>query len=297
MGSIATFGQNATPSLAAIASYCGRADHAGNQWKCNCPICGRHSLSITYGNKFPILIKCWHCEATGENDGYTEQREYLVDKGLLDPSFKKLKFDRAALERHNAARRAEAEAIWTHRMREPVTADRGSGRYLEGRGLDHFIGHPALQSVGGDLLARVWNVRHGLSAVQFTYINWMDGSYTRDRSQDRRTVGVMKGGGVWLGSPVRDEWCVVGEGLETVMSAMLLFDVRVGVAVLGPNIKSLELPRQANRLWIAADNDETGVPAAMHAAKYWRLHRGCTVKVSVPDKKGADFNDVLKEVM
>jgi hypothetical protein len=205
---------------------------------------------------------------------------------------RRIKFDPVAAERHNAARRSEAQAIWSHPWQEPVTDDPNSWvcKYLKTRGLAQFIGHPALKSGGSTLLSRVWNVRHGLSAVQHTYINY-DG--TRDKSQDRKTVGVMKGGAVWLGSPQPDEWVVVGEGLETVMSAMLLFGCKCGAAVLGPNLKSVILPRAANRLWIAADNDETGRPAAEAACTHWRLHRGCKVRVSVPDKEGADFNDVL----
>jgi len=43
---------------------------------------------------------------------------------------------------------------------------------------------------------------------------------------------------------------------------------------------------------IAADNDETGRGAAECAAKLWR-ERGLRVRISVPDKEGQDFNDVL----
>jgi hypothetical protein len=73
-------------SPAAIADYCGRAERSGNDWKCNCPICGRHSLSVTHGHKLSILIKCWHCEACAINYGYTQQREYLIERGLLEPN-------------------------------------------------------------------------------------------------------------------------------------------------------------------------------------------------------------------
>jgi hypothetical protein len=72
---------NYSPS--AIASYCGRGERSGKDWKCNCPICGRHSLSVAYGKIAAILIKCWHCEACDLNDGYTAQRQWLVDAGLL----------------------------------------------------------------------------------------------------------------------------------------------------------------------------------------------------------------------
>jgi len=75
-----TTAKPATQVIDAIASYCGRVDRNGHSWKCNCPICGRHSLSVSYGHKVPILIKCWHCEACGINDGYTEQRALFVER-------------------------------------------------------------------------------------------------------------------------------------------------------------------------------------------------------------------------
>src|SRR5262245_41258686 len=73
-----TTGQTSTQVIAAIANYCGRADQNGSDWKCKCPICGRHSLSLTNGVKVPILIRCWHCESNGLNDGYTEQRKMFI---------------------------------------------------------------------------------------------------------------------------------------------------------------------------------------------------------------------------
>jgi hypothetical protein len=62
----------------AIVSYCGGGERAGKDWKCNCPICGKHSLSITFGQKIAIVFQCWHFESTGL-DGHTEQREYFIN--------------------------------------------------------------------------------------------------------------------------------------------------------------------------------------------------------------------------
>jgi hypothetical protein len=79
-------GAQVADAPSAIANHCGRANRHGKAWKCNCPICGRHSLSVTYGRKLSLLIKCFHCEAIGLNDGYTEQRAHLVGVGLLEPT-------------------------------------------------------------------------------------------------------------------------------------------------------------------------------------------------------------------
>lgn len=282
----------------AIANYCGRAEKSGSQWKANCPICGRHSLSITYGHKFSVLIRCWHCEAVGLNNGYSEQRTLFIKEGLLDANdYDARKFNHKQFEEYVSKRRAEAATIWASPFLRPVTLDSFPGKYLQSRGLGSFIGHPALRRgpLWPVLIARVWHVQHGISAVQYTSAEVsLDGSIAPTGKADhRRTCGVLRGAAVWIGAPKPDEEFVVGEGLETVLSAMLLLDSSCGAAVLGPNLKSLVLPRSAQRLHIAADNDETGRGAAQCAAKLWRS-QGLRVRVSMPDSEGQDFNDVLK---
>jgi hypothetical protein len=282
-------------SLGEIAAYCGRAERSGKNWKCTCPICNRHSLSVTFGHKYVVLIKCWYCGSCGLNNGYTEQRAHLVGAGLLDPTERETsQFDRAQYEQWQKERRAEVAKIWgDHRFLEPVTAKRPAGIYLQHRGLESFIGHPALRYFAFALMARVWHVQHGLSAIQWTPI--LPDCTDRDRIEGRKTQGVLKGGAVWLGSPKPDEEFVVAEGLETVMSAMLLLNIRCGAAVLGPNLSGLVLPRKARRVRIAADNDETGRGASTHAQEVW-LAQGLNVRVSFPPQEGEDFNDELKRV-
>jgi hypothetical protein len=57
------------------------------------------------------------------------------------------------------------------------------------------------------------------------------------------------GAGVWFGTPRRGELFVVGEGIETVLSAMILFDGRAGVATLGARwiYRAPSCPRKPTR--------------------------------------------------
>jgi hypothetical protein len=285
--------QSVVGSPAAIANACSRAERNGNSWKCNCPICGRHSLSISPGHKVSILIKCWHCEACGINDGYTEQRAHFVALGLLEPNNREPShLDRARREEFNEERRAEAVQLWNHPWYEPITPERTAAKYLCARGLESFIGHTALKCCGLIMMARVWHVQHGLSAVQYTHLNDKGDDRDRDRDDSRVTKGVRQGGAVWIGAPQPDEEFVVAEGLETCLSAMILLKCRCGAAVLGPNLCGLVLPSRAQLIHIAADNDETGIPAAQRAAKEWRAH-GLRVRVSYPKTEGWDFNNQL----
>jgi hypothetical protein len=119
--------QTSTQVIAAIANSCSRAEQNGNSWKCNCPICGRHSLSITYGHKVPILIHCWHCESNGLNDGHSEHRALFIEKGLLEPDRRAIRFDREVYEKFNANRRAKAQSIWSSRLLKTITSEDWAG--------------------------------------------------------------------------------------------------------------------------------------------------------------------------
>jgi hypothetical protein len=69
------------------------------------------------------------------------------------------------------------------------------------------------------LAARAWHVNHGLSAVQFTFLQWDGSDRERELSPARLTHGPSRGAAVWIGAPRPDEEFVVAEGLETCLSA------------------------------------------------------------------------------
>ena len=289
-------------SPSAIAAYCGRAEGCGRNWKCVCPICNRHSLSVTYGTKVSILIRCWHCELCGINDGFTEQRKLLIDAGLLPEDLRGIKkLSSAEYAAWLKEERECAARLW-QRLR-PLRPDDVAAKYLRARGIELFIGHPALRtcdewvqhSVGRFrpvLASRLWHVEYGLSAVQLTYLQFDGSDRDRELKPGKRTLGPRKGGAVWIGAPRADEEFVVAEGLETLLSAMMLLNIRCGAAVLGSDFKNLVLPKGTQRVHIAADNGDTGREAAAYTSKLW-CRRGLHVRVSVPDKEGEDFNDVL----
>lgn len=276
-------------SPAAIAGYCGRGERSGKAWKCNCPICRHHSLSVSYHPTYPI--KCWFCHDFGINDGCTEQRQWLIDKGLLPEEFSIKKLSLLEYTEYCKVQRARAVGLWDQSV--PIGHDDVAANYLKARGLVSFVGHAALRRssiFAGMLVSRVWHVNHGLSAVQQTWID-QDGT-GRDKSRPRITIGVLSGGAVWINAPRPDEEFVVGEGLETVLSAMLLLKLRCGAAVLGTNFKKLVLPYTAKCIRIGADNDDAGRGASKCAAELWRK-QGLKVQISMPDKEGEDFNNVL----
>jgi putative DNA primase/helicase len=105
-----------------------------------------------------------------------------------------------------------------------------------------------------------------------------------------RTIG----GGVWLGVVDPDCEFIVGEGIESTLSAMRLYNVAAGCAALSAfGISQLVLPPEARLVRIFADHDELGqgVEAGRKAKRRWRAE-GRAVVVSMSPEIGMDANDV-----
>ena len=241
---IYTTGLPSAQVVDAIANYCKRAKRSGKDWKCECPVCGHYSLSVTRGFKTSVLIRCWYCKACGLNDGWTEQRKLFIEAGLLPADAHSIaKLSPQEYQQYIEAKRAEAVRIWEHSV--PITPDSVAAKYLRARGLESFIKHPALRCSRPNfpavhspgrlrpaLVSRIWHVNRGLCGVQFTYLNWDGDGRARELEPGRRTYGTRKGGAIWIGAPKPDEEFVVGEGLETVLSAMLVLGIRANFARL-----------------------------------------------------------------
>jgi hypothetical protein len=160
-------------------------------------------------------------------------------------------------------------------------------------GLNRILPIPS----GPVLLARVWHVRKGFIGIQATPL---DEDLERGR---RHTEGACQGGAVWFGIVTPDQELVVGEGIETTLSAMILLKAKCGAATLGTEgLKALVLPQAARNVVIAADNDPVppgkkighGVGAAKAAKRLW-LSRDprINVRLAIPHLK--DYNDELME--
>jgi hypothetical protein len=161
--------------------------------------------------------------------------------------------------------------------------------------------HKAIKvGAGAYLLARIWHVRKGFVGLHATRIE----SFGLERDI-RRTIGACRGGAVWFGAPTPDTELVVGEGIETTLSAMVLWGATAGAATFGTaGLEALVLPQAARKVVIAADNDPPapgkhigeGQRAAGAARRAWLAEDPLvSVRIEVPDKAGKDWNDVLME--
>lgn len=91
----------------------------------------------------------------------------------------------------------------------------------------------------------------------------------------------------------------VAEGLETAMSASVLFGVPVWACLNAGLLAKWIPPQIAERVMVFADNDAnyTGQAAAYQLAKRLSVQHGREVEVMVPPEPGSDWNDVHRSTM
>jgi putative DNA primase/helicase len=153
---------------------------------------------------------------------------------------------------------------------------------------------PALRRPDGGyrpgIIARVDDVDERLIGVHRTWI--VPDQSGQWRRLGRASLGPIRGGAVRLASAA--ETLMVGEGIETCLSAMQAVDKPAWAALSTSGLVGLILPPIVRSVIILADHDISGAGqrAAYAAAARW-VAEGRLVRVAIPPEPGADFNDVL----
>jgi putative DNA primase/helicase len=124
-------------------------------------------------------------------------------------------------------------------------------------------------------------------------------TYLRDGKKVGRRMycveeGSMNGSAIRLAPLVDSDTLLVGEGVETVLSAMKLTGLPGWSAMDAGKLEKVEIPKHIKRVVIASDNDHsfTGQASAYLLAKRLKLS-GLDTRVMIPADTGKDFNDVL----
>ena len=208
----------------------------------------------------------------------------------------------AAEEAERLLRRNIAAQIWE--SSGPLSGSIGE-RYFCLRGLDaaafkELRFHPRLEHwFGGGcmpaVVAQVTSYAGEFLGVHATFLT-EDGAANKALGDKRKLMlGAVRGGGVRFGLPLSEEAYVVGEGIESTLSAMRLWGLSSGCAALSaPGLENLLLPADVTRIVIAADNDVNlrGQAAARRARRRWQAE-GRQVRVRMPKAPGYDYNDLL----
>jgi hypothetical protein len=172
--------------------------------------------------------------------------------------------------------------------------------YLAGRGITtrdlppSLRWAPALRRLDGTdgpaMVARIDDLDGRLIGVHRTWL-------ARDlasawRRFDRASLGPIGGGAVRLAPAA--ETLMIGEGLETCLSAMQATGTPGWAALSTSGMVALILPTSVRTVIILADHDLSGAGerAARAAAMRW-LAEGRRVRIPMPPQPDTDFNHVL----
>ena len=284
---------------AEIAEALGGARRSGRWWRCRCPVHSSHSATLALRNKRGghLVVVC-HAGCS-RIDILAE----LTQRGLTSHDFgipTEPEIASAVLDDDGSRRIALARRIWD---RTRSAAGTPVAAYLAGRGITTPVPTSlrwtaALRrpdgSYGPSMVARVDNVVGLFIGVHRTWL-------TRDlsglwRRSDRASLGPIGGGSVRLGPIHPGIPLVIAEGIESAFAASELIVCPSWAALSACGIERLALPAEASDIIIAIDRDRSGIGerSARRAARRW-VREGRRVRLLIPDRIGADPNDLLLE--
>jgi putative DNA primase/helicase len=205
----------------------------------------------------------------------------------------------------DAARQFDIVAsLW--RNAYAMTGNDTASLYLANRGIDAAL----FRQVKWTPRAKYWHedktktehpamVAHFVSpdassaTLHFTYLT-PEGRKVPKPMKERKMYPspIPKGGAVRLANSA--ETMGIAEGVETAMSAMMLFDIPVWAVISAGNMLKWVPPKTAKHVIIFGDADKNYVgQSAAYGAAHSLSVQGITVEVRIPDSIGDDWNDVL----
>jgi putative DNA primase/helicase len=284
-------------SAAALARNLG-GRRQGDNWRCSCPLeCG-YDLSLGEGDDGKLLAYCF--------GGCTFDDIYpaLVEYGLLDD----VDTRPIAIANGNAIRRREdaVERIaHARRLYDCSIADERVVTYLRSRGITltspvlRFSGHAPhrLGTRRSAMLAPVVDVNGEQVGTHLTFLRADSrGKADLDKRFQRECRGVIRGGAIRLVDHDPGRPLLIGEGIESTLSAMQLFGLPGWSAVYAGGLKTVELPPAIRSIVVATDHDVNGAGQRNALAAYERwTGQGRSVRLKIPPLRGDDFNDVLSK--
>jgi hypothetical protein len=128
-------------------------------------------------------------------------------------------------------------------------------------------------------------------AIQRTFFDRDDARRARDLVDPRMTLGRPERAAVMLAAATS----VLGlaEGVETALSAMILFGIPVWATLGSERLHQIALPRRVSRLVLFPDNDVAGEIGVANAMEAYAM-AGRTIDVEFPPSGFKDWNDVLR---
>lgn len=249
-----------------------------------CPLCGgkdRWRFTDLDGNG------TWFCSHCGPGSGIELVKRFLkIEFRDAAQAVELVLHDSPAvverLPKDHAALREEAKRTWE---RAQPLGDDDATAYLRSRAIDLPTWPKALRCAPHVMLAKIVTADHVAINLHRTFLPNGPKKFMPGVVPGGSTIRLMPHVGI-LG---------IAEGIETALSAYLLFGVPCWATCHANGIERFTPPHDVRALCIFGDNDEsfTGQRAAHSAA--WRLTtKGLSVEVKIPPALGDDWNDVLR---
>jgi len=199
------------------------------------------------------------------------------------------------------AKRRKALAIWSEAR--PIAPGDLAARYLEARAI------PAPWPPALRFAPRLWNSEaraylpaivaavapldapHDVCAIQRTWI--AEPGRKAALAAPKAALGAIAGRGVVLGKI--EDAVVIGEGVESALSASAALNLPAVAALGCANLRRLAIPDRVRRVLIGADRDESG--AGERAARDLGralIGRGVSAALAWPPKPFSDWNDAAQ---
>jgi hypothetical protein len=268
----------------------------GNGWIAQCPLHDDRtpSLSISAGKDGKVLVYCHagcnqrdvfiavmrKCGLFGQSNG-DERKEHIPDEEDADAQ----------------KRTALAWTIWSACAPTNATPVQ---TYLAARGIklplpDALRFHAGLKHPSGDIWpTMVALVTHGIDArplaIHRTFLA-RDGSGKAPVDPQKMMLGPCRGGAVRLADVKIGDVLMIGEGIETCLTAMQATGHATWAALSTAGMCALDLPEHVRDVIVLADGDAGGERAALDCAQRWK-REGRRVRIARPPQ-GMDFNDML----
>ncbi|MBM3380487.1 MAG: virulence-associated protein E [Betaproteobacteria bacterium] len=272
---------------------------AGSGWSARCPAHDDRtpSLSLRDSSDGKVLVRCHagcdqdeviaHLKASGL---WTQNAPRLFRYAALGRVTRPTEPDREEIKRTEAAL-----SIWQAAKPAGGTL---TETYLGSRGLrlpaaPTLRFHPYLVHPCGDSWpAMIALVTRGFDdvplAIHRTFLA-RNGAGKAPVDPQKMMLGPCRGGTVRLAEP--GEVLMIGEGIETCLSAMQATGHPAWAALSTSGLRALDLPKAVRDVIVLADGDDPGEAAARDCALRWKRD-GRRVRIARPPK-GMDFNDVL----
>jgi len=268
---------------------------AGGGWVARCPAHDDRNPSLSIRDvDDKVLVRCHAgCEQTHV---IAALRRRGLWTGSRSPSWMaRRRPGEREPDRDDTRRTAAALAIW--QAAKPALAT-PIETYLMSRRIhlpppDALRFHAGLKHPSGDYWpAMVALVTNGADrtpiAIHRSYLAH-DGCGKAPVDPQKMMFGPCYGGAVRLAE--RGDVLMVGEGIETCLSAMQATGHPAWAALSTSGLRSLDLPKDVRDVIVLADGDEAGEAAARDCAVRWN-RQGRRVRIARPPQ-GLDFNDML----